>query len=115
MKAPPTCHKCGGPIQAAALNPKVMWCTVCATELTPTGGPLVIQPRPNMSVQESQTAQSMQPPEELGRQLQEMESIANLPAVLNMPKKFHVQIGNVSFSATDKVELDIAGTKVVIT
>ena len=103
----PVCQKCGNQLAPAALNPKVMWCSICAEELNTDGSPIKKDdPQPSKIVDFVPRSETVAAP---------ADNQSKVVSVNADHKFFNVQIGNVSFVAQDRVELDIAGTKVVIT
>lgn len=95
----PTCRK---ELEPATLRPKNLWCTICAVEFDPHGNPLDASPGP----------------------AKELVPVAvSAPAILQPPpanarneliRTFRVTIGGVSFVASGRTELEVAGTKLVI-
>lgn len=110
------CPTCSRPLEPATLNPKNKWCSVCAQEFNPSGGPVVRKPAVSIGEQippETPVPQQAPVEEPIEVTLGKVHmATAQLKAA---NRSFRVSIGTVSFIAADKTELDIAGTKVVIT
>ncbi|MDE2102721.1 MAG: hypothetical protein KGL39_36085 [Patescibacteria group bacterium] len=99
----------------ATLNPDQLWCSVCAVGFDQSGKPLEGQNLPDAPGKPKPTVQRIvNAAVDDERGAIGAISIPGSP-IADVVKSFHVTIGNVSFQSFGKVELDIAGTKVVIT
>lgn len=102
------CPTCSRPLEPATLNPKHLWCSICAVEYNAAGEPVVRKPE-GIALPELPVG----PDEPIEVTIGKVHlATAQLKAA---SRSFRVSIGTVSFVAADKTELDIAGTKVVIT
>ena len=105
------CYKCAGPTQPAALNPKNLWCTVCAEELNQSGGPLTIAPAAPPA---APFAVARGEPSEEPASTTSIPEEPAPPAPPSKPTTFRVSVGSVSFTVTGRTELSVGKSKVLI-